>query len=280
MTEQTSTATCKYPGCQNPPRSAGAEPGRPPQYCADTAHTASTAWRERKRLADAERGTVTSDAEAEAPVTMARLTGTDLLRSLRAETDKVAGIAERLREAIATAADPASAEAEIETIRAAARQQAATAEARAAAAEQRAGEADEWRADADAAAEDMAAQLAAEQARVREAHEQLAEATAAHAAELDRIREETQARITIAEEDRDSAIARAEADKAAGHRRAEQRAPGARGDRAGRGRGRGPRPHRQRRSRPGRHSGRAGRPAGRGRRGARRGRTRRDHAGP
>ena len=73
---------------------------------------------------------------------MARLTGTDLLRSLRAETDKVAGIAERLREAIATAADPASAEAEIETIRAAARQQAATAEARAAAAEQRAGEAD------------------------------------------------------------------------------------------------------------------------------------------
>ena len=66
MTEQTSTATCKYPGCQNPPRSAGAEPGRPPQYCTDTAHTASTAWRERKRLADAERGTVTSDAEAEA----------------------------------------------------------------------------------------------------------------------------------------------------------------------------------------------------------------------
>ena len=54
----------------------------------------------------------------------------------------------------------------------------------------------------------MSEHLAAEQARAREAHDRLAEATAAHAAELDRIREETQARITIAEEDRDSAIAR------------------------------------------------------------------------
>ena len=62
----------------------------------------------------------------------------------------------------------------------------------------------------------MSEHLAAEQARAREAHERLAEATAAHAAELDQIRQETQARITIAEEDRDRAIARAEADKAEG----------------------------------------------------------------
>ena len=68
----------------------------------------------------------------------------------------------------------------------------------------------------------MAAQLAAEQARAREARDRLAEATAAHAAELDRIREETQARITIAEEDRDSAIERAEHDAAAAKRTAER----------------------------------------------------------
>jgi hypothetical protein len=37
------------------------------------------------------------------------------------------------------------------------------------------------------AAEDLAARLAAEQARAREAHEHLAEATAAHAAEAGRI---------------------------------------------------------------------------------------------
>ena len=42
---------------------------------------------------------------------------------------------------------------------------------------------------ADEAAEDMAAHLAAEQARAREAHEHLAEATSAHAAEvLERVR--------------------------------------------------------------------------------------------
>ena len=40
MTEQTSTATCKYPGCENPPGPASAEPGRPPQYCTDPAHNA------------------------------------------------------------------------------------------------------------------------------------------------------------------------------------------------------------------------------------------------
>ena len=35
MTEQTSTATCKFPGCENPPEPAAAEPGRPPEYCTD-----------------------------------------------------------------------------------------------------------------------------------------------------------------------------------------------------------------------------------------------------
>ena len=38
MTEQTSTATCKYPGCEaTPERAAG--PGLPLEYCADPATT-------------------------------------------------------------------------------------------------------------------------------------------------------------------------------------------------------------------------------------------------
>ena len=66
MTEQTSTATCKFPGCENAPETATAKPGRPPQYCTDPVHNAVSAWRERKRLADAERGVTTSEAEARA----------------------------------------------------------------------------------------------------------------------------------------------------------------------------------------------------------------------
>ncbi len=68
----------------------------------------------------------------------------------------------------------------------------------------------------------MSEHLAAEQARAREAHDQLTEATAAAIAELERIREETRTRIAIAEEDRDSAVARAEADKAEGIAAAER----------------------------------------------------------
>ena len=54
----------------------------------------------------------------------------------------------------------------------------------------------------------MSEHLAAEQARARDAHERLVEATVAQAAELERIREEAQARITAAEDERDSAIQR------------------------------------------------------------------------
>ena len=70
------------------------------------------------------------------------------------------------------------------------------------------------------AAEDMAARLAAEQTRAREAHEHLAEATAAHAveaqrgsgqrAELERMRQDAEAgHIDRAEAQRDAATAQA-----------------------------------------------------------------------
>src|SRR6266705_3424481 len=138
--------TCKFPGCDQPAARANG-PGRPPEYCDGRGHTKVTAWRERRRLAAAEAGTATSAADTENPVTMARVTGAELLRSLRTEADRVAGIADRLREAVATVTDPTAAEAELEAVRAAAEQ----------------------RAVADAAAEEMAAQVAAVQTRAEEA---------------------------------------------------------------------------------------------------------------
>ena len=83
MTEQpTAAATCKYPRCENPPEPPSG-PGRRPQYCAEAGHNAMTAYRERKRLAGAEPGMTTGDADTDQPVTMARMTGAELLRQMR-----------------------------------------------------------------------------------------------------------------------------------------------------------------------------------------------------
>ncbi len=51
---------------------------------------------------------------------MARVTGAELLRLLRAEADRVSDIAARLREAVETVTDPTAAEAEVEAVLAAA----------------------------------------------------------------------------------------------------------------------------------------------------------------
>ena len=126
MTEQTSTATCKFPGCGNPPETATAKPGRPPEYCADPAHNPVAAWRERRRLADAERGVVTTEAETDQPVTMARVTGAELLRQMRELAGTLAVTAERLTGTVATLGDPTAAEAEVEAARAAAEERAAS----------------------------------------------------------------------------------------------------------------------------------------------------------
>ena len=125
---------------QQPPR------GRPPEYCADQGHNAVAAWRERKRQADAERGVTTSEADTEQPVTMARVTGAEMLRQMRELAAQLAGVTERLTGAVATIGDPTAAEAEVEAARAAAEQRAATAEAERAEAERRAATADQMRA--------------------------------------------------------------------------------------------------------------------------------------
>jgi hypothetical protein len=60
-------------------------------------------------LAAAEAGTATSAAVTENPVTTAWVAGAELLRSLRGEADRVAGIADGLRKFVATVADPPAA---------------------------------------------------------------------------------------------------------------------------------------------------------------------------
>jgi hypothetical protein len=172
-----------------------------------------TAYRERKRLDAVARGTTTTDADTEQPVTMSRATGAELLRQARDLADKLTATVDRFAGTMATLADPAAAEAEIEAARAAAQQQAAAAEAVRADAERRAARADQMRADADEAAEEMSTRLADAQDQVRQAHEQLAEAAAAHAAELDRIRRQTREQITAAHTERDQAVRAAHADR-------------------------------------------------------------------
>ena len=75
MSEQTSVTTCKFPGCENPPEPATAKPGRPPEYCADPAHTRVSAWRERRRLEAEAAGTTTPTSRPAQPLTMARVAG-------------------------------------------------------------------------------------------------------------------------------------------------------------------------------------------------------------
>ena len=207
-TRPTARTTCKYPGCGEPAAHSSG-PGRPPEYCEGRGHTKVTAWRERRRLAAAAAGTMASPADTDTPVTMAKVTGAELLRLLRAEADRVADIADRLREAVETVTDPTAAEAEVEAVRAAAEQRAVAAEARAAAAEQRAAEADQWRAEADAAAEDMAVQLAAAQARAERAETACGAAEADQDAAVEAACADAAARIAAAETERDAAVGQA-----------------------------------------------------------------------
>ena len=116
MTEQAGTVTCKFPGCGQPARQAP-RTGRPPGYCDNPEHTGVTAWRERKRLADAEAGVTTTDADVEQPVTMARETGAEMLRQMRDLAGKLTGVADRLTGAVTTLGDTGAVEAEIESAR-------------------------------------------------------------------------------------------------------------------------------------------------------------------
>jgi colicin import membrane protein len=201
---------------RGPGERAGPPPGVLRRTGAHQGHGLAGTPAQRRLPADPQSGTAAGPADTDNLATTARVAGADLLRLLRAEVERVSGIADRLREAIETATDPTAAEAEVEAVRAAAEQRATAAEARAAAADQRAAEADQWRAEADAAAEEMAAQLASAQARTAEAEAARTAAEADRDAAVDAARTAAAAQIAAAEAERDAAIgqARAAADRA------------------------------------------------------------------
>jgi colicin import membrane protein len=150
-----------------------------------------------------------SPADSDTPLTMAKVTGAELLRALRTEADWLSGIANRLREAIETVTDPTAAEAEVEAVRAVAEQRAAQ---------------HQWRAEADAAAEEMTAQTAAAEARADKALAACAAAEADRDTAVQVARQDAATRIGAAETERDTAIAQARAE-------ADQRASAAEADR-------------------------------------------------
>jgi len=203
--------TCKYPDCEHAAAPAGGT-GRPPEYCAGRGHTGVSAWRERRRLAAEQAGTTISPAEDGSPLTTAKMTGAELLRSLRAEADRITALGAGLRERIDTLTDPTAAEAEVEAVRAAAGQRAATAEARAAAAEQRAATAEHLRAEADAAAEEMSEHLTAAQALAQAAGQRAAAAENQRDEAVRQARAEADQRVAAAGAERDAAVAQARAD--------------------------------------------------------------------
>ena len=248
MTDQPRAATalpvtCKFPGCGNPPAPAGGGAGRKPGFCTDPAHNATSAWRERQRLDAVARGEKNPGADtpaSETPVTMARISGTELLRQLKEEAGKIAATFDRAIREVGTLADPEAVDAEMDHVKTTAARQVAAAEEDRAAAEARAVAAEAIRAAADQAAESMAAQLADmteqladAQARAAAARDQLAEARAEHATELARIRADAQARIILRRrKPRLHSVQRAEADRDQGVAAAEHRASRHR-DRAG-----------------------------------------------
>ena len=102
-------------------------PGRPPEYCTDPAHNPVTAWRERRRLAAEQAGATSTEADTAQPLTMARITGAELLRGLAAETGRLTTLAGQIQQAIAVVGDPTAAEVELEATRTAAEQRDTTA---------------------------------------------------------------------------------------------------------------------------------------------------------
>jgi hypothetical protein len=216
----TARSACNYPGCDQPAAQPEG-PGRPPEYCAGRGHTRASAWKERRRLNAEKNGTTISAADDASPVTMAKVGGAELLRSLRTEADRIAALGKDLRERIDVLTDPTAAEAEVEAVRAAAEQRAATAEAKAADAERRAAQADQFRTEADAAAEQMNEELTAAQDRATAAEQRALAAEADRDAAVAKAQADAEARIAAVVAERDAAIAQAQADADAKVRAAE-----------------------------------------------------------
>ena len=202
----TARPTCNYPGCDQPAAQPEG-PGRPPEYCAGRGHTRASAWKERRRLNAEKNGTTISAADDASPVTMAKVGGAELLRSLRTDADRIAALGKDLRERDDVLTDPTAAEAEVEAVRAAADRVRAAEEERdtarkaAVVAEAVTEQAKQEATRAQAAAE--AAQ--AETKRVRaDAERTLTQARADDARERDELRADLRARAERAERQADA----------------------------------------------------------------------------
>jgi hypothetical protein len=199
----TARPTCSFPGCDQ--LAAPAEkPGRPPEYCAGRGHTRASAWKERRRLNAEKNGTTISAADDASPVTMAKVGGAELPRSLRAEADRISALGKELPERIDVLTDPTAAEAE-------------TADA-----ERRVAQADQFRVEADDAAEQMSEELTAAQNRATAAEERAQAAESDQDAAVAKARADADKRIADAQAERDAAIAKAQADADARVRAAEE----------------------------------------------------------
>ena len=132
---EATTATCKYPGCENEPRAAEDGAGAKPKYCGlpdlltGKPHGPGTAYRRRQELR--QDGTAEAD-DMDRPVSMATTRAAELRRGIQVDiaalTGKLAGLVEQLERA----GDLESAEAEIEAVQRETRQQVDAAETRAA----------------------------------------------------------------------------------------------------------------------------------------------------
>ena len=229
MAELTSEK-CGFPGCERPIAPAPEGAGRPSRYCELPEHNAQSAFRERRRRADAGEGDVEDErAGGERPVSLAGAT-------LRHVAARLAGDLERTRDALAVLTDSEQLEAELAAVRAdthaeissAAQQEAAArrermqadeaAEAALKAAEEaelRTQAATEAQRDAEARAGDAEARAEQAERTAQDAVARAEAATAAQAAaqasavEADQRAKQAVARAENAERERDAAIGHA-----------------------------------------------------------------------
>ncbi len=178
--------------------------GRPPEYCADPAHTRASAWRARRQLADQESQQQAGAGEEERPVDAARERASAIRAQVEGMIDVLNGQLVALVGELRTTGDPDAAAAQIEVMTAQAAEEVATANARASRAEQAQRAANSERADADAAAAEATAVADTAQARLGEAQAEIAAIERARD-EMARTRDQLLEQLDQAKAERDEA---------------------------------------------------------------------------
>ena len=111
--EELTTEICGFPGCERPTAAASEGAGRPSRYCDLAEHNAQSAFRERKRRADAGEGDGGEEVErgGDRPVSLAAA-------SLRSIASRLAVDLERTRDVVGVLRDTEQLEAELAAVRA------------------------------------------------------------------------------------------------------------------------------------------------------------------